>query len=369
MEERRVSFAAQNEIDAEQAFLNSMKALQELDEAGASATASEAAVRDDSSVGGGSRDGIDLSSGHDVALIGDTEDQKVTPLPDSGASANVGSAITASLFASTSSGAATSAVKPDATQQSTSTASSPSPPSTASSQRRTAAPFSYDEGDDESGPTGVISDDTGINSANSTAAAPTSSAPPTPAAMAQTFPNVHPVSATPPVSVATSNNTTAPIPPPITLVIPEDISTQTSTQNVTPMSATNEMQQSNSIAGVPQEQSQPSMGVISNSSSNVTVPSTSNTGAGVNAPATSTTPAPAAPSHKRKRLPQDKVGQLEDRIAEDPRGDIDAWFSLIAEHQKKGKFDEARAVFERFFLVFPACVRIEISLCFDYFTV
>jgi len=367
MEERRVSFAAQNEIDAEQAFLDSMKALQELDEAGASATASEVLVQGDSSVGGESGDGMDLGSGHDAALIGDTEDQKVTPLPDAGASANVGSAIAASSF-STSSGAATPLVKPGATQQSTSTTCSPSPPSAASSQRRTAAPFSYDEGDDEPGPAGVISDETGINSAKSTATAPSPSAPPTPAAMAQTFSNRHSVSVTPPVSVNPSNNTAAPTPP-IALVIPEDISAQTSPQNVTPMSATDEIQQSDSVAGVPQEQSQPSIGVISNSSSNVAVPSTSNVGAGVNPPATSAAPTTTVPSHKRKRLPQDKVGQLEDRIAEDPMGDIDAWFSLIAEHQKKGKFDEARTVFERFFLVFPACVRIEISLCFDYFTV
>ncbi|CAZ83898.1 unnamed protein product [Tuber melanosporum] len=59
-------------------------------------------------------------------------------------------------------------------------------------------------------------------------------------------------------------------------------------------------------------------------------------------------------ANKRKRLPQDIVGQLEDRIAEDPRGDIDAWLALIEEHRKKGKFDDVRAVYERFFVVFPA---------------
>lgn len=56
---------------------------------------------------------------------------------------------------------------------------------------------------------------------------------------------------------------------------------------------------------------------------------------------------------KRKRLPQDTVGRLEDRIAEDPRGDIPAWLALIGEHKRKGKFDDARAVYERFFQVFP----------------
>ena len=63
--------------------------------------------------------------------------------------------------------------------------------------------------------------------------------------------------------------------------------------------------------------------------------------------------------NKRKRLPQDIVGQLEDRIAEDSRGDIDAWLSLINEHQKKGRLDEARSVYERYLAVFPTAV----SLC------
>jgi cleavage stimulation factor subunit 3 len=63
-------------------------------------------------------------------------------------------------------------------------------------------------------------------------------------------------------------------------------------------------------------------------------------------------------SNKRKRLPQDKIGQLEDRIAEDPRGDIDAWLRLIDEHQKKGKLDEARAAYERFLEIWPHSVCI-----------
>lgn len=61
---------------------------------------------------------------------------------------------------------------------------------------------------------------------------------------------------------------------------------------------------------------------------------------------------------KRKRLPQDLVGQLEDRIADNPRGDVDAWLSLIEEHKRKGKFDDARAVYERFFVIFPQAVSL-----------
>ena len=61
------------------------------------------------------------------------------------------------------------------------------------------------------------------------------------------------------------------------------------------------------------------------------------------------------PSAKRKRLPQDKVGQLEDRIALDAR-DADAWLALIGEHQAKGKISDARNTYERFFKVFPDLV-------------
>ena len=65
---------------------------------------------------------------------------------------------------------------------------------------------------------------------------------------------------------------------------------------------------------------------------------------------------PATPT--TKRLPHDKVGQLEDRITEDPRGDTDAWRTLIAHYREKGQFDQARKVYERFFKVFPSAVCI-----------
>lgn len=73
----------------------------------------------------------------------------------------------------------------------------------------------------------------------------------------------------------------------------------------------------------------------------------------------SVSPGPASAahiSHKRKRLPQDIVGQLEDRIAEDPRGDVDAWLALIDEHRKKGKYAEARDVYERLLQIWPTSV-------------
>ena len=65
------------------------------------------------------------------------------------------------------------------------------------------------------------------------------------------------------------------------------------------------------------------------------------------------TPTRSAP---KARLPHDRVGMLEDRIRDDPRGDLDAWLGLIAEHRKRNKLDDARAAYERFFKVFPMAV-------------
>jgi cleavage stimulation factor subunit 3 len=66
----------------------------------------------------------------------------------------------------------------------------------------------------------------------------------------------------------------------------------------------------------------------------------------------------------KARLPLDRVGILEDRIKEDPRGDIDAWLSLISEHRKRNKIEDARAVYDRFFKVFPSAVSSLFISCF-----
>ena len=58
----------------------------------------------------------------------------------------------------------------------------------------------------------------------------------------------------------------------------------------------------------------------------------------------------------RPRLPNDTIGILEDRIKEDEKGDVDAWLGLINEHKKRGKLDDVRKVYERFFTVFPHAV-------------
>lgn len=65
-------------------------------------------------------------------------------------------------------------------------------------------------------------------------------------------------------------------------------------------------------------------------------------------------------STSKPRLPQDQIGKLEDRIAEDPKGDVNAWLELIALYRAKNKLEDARQVYERFFEVFPTAVSIQI---------
>lgn len=62
------------------------------------------------------------------------------------------------------------------------------------------------------------------------------------------------------------------------------------------------------------------------------------------------------------RLAHDVVGILEDRIKEDPRGDILAWLELVDELKRRNKQDEVRQLYDRFFEVFPLAVRSSSSL-------
>jgi cleavage stimulation factor subunit 3 len=64
----------------------------------------------------------------------------------------------------------------------------------------------------------------------------------------------------------------------------------------------------------------------------------------------------AIPAAPRGRLPHDRVGILEDRINEDPRGDLSAWLELISEHRNRNRIESTRDVYERFFKVFPLVV-------------
>lgn len=58
-----------------------------------------------------------------------------------------------------------------------------------------------------------------------------------------------------------------------------------------------------------------------------------------------------------QRLPHDKVGQLEDRIKDDPKADTEAWKTLIHHYREKGQIDSVRKVYGRFLEVFPTAVR------------
>ena len=82
----------------------------------------------------------------------------------------------------------------------------------------------------------------------------------------------------------------------------------------------------------------------------------------------SSTEKPLAPpaAAPRARLPHDRIGILDDRIKEDPRGDLEAWLSLIGEHRKRGKVNDARNVYERFFTVFPQAVKFHLLPLYRY---
>lgn len=70
----------------------------------------------------------------------------------------------------------------------------------------------------------------------------------------------------------------------------------------------------------------------------------------------STAPTPVPESPAQGRLAHDLVGILQDRIEEDPRGDIFAWLELIAEHRSRNRLDSARETYESFLKLFPMAV-------------
>ena len=67
-------------------------------------------------------------------------------------------------------------------------------------------------------------------------------------------------------------------------------------------------------------------------------------------------------SAARSRIPHDTIGILEDRTKEDQKGDMEAWLSLIDEYKQRGKIDEIRKVYDRFFSVFPQAVSTDAIL-------
>lgn len=68
-------------------------------------------------------------------------------------------------------------------------------------------------------------------------------------------------------------------------------------------------------------------------------------------------PTPDLPSKAPLAVPSlDPVTLLEARVKEDPRGDMDAWLNLIADHRLRSQVDEVRSVYNRFLEVFPQAV-------------
>jgi cleavage stimulation factor subunit 3 len=67
-----------------------------------------------------------------------------------------------------------------------------------------------------------------------------------------------------------------------------------------------------------------------------------------------------APGLPKSRLAHDVVGILEDRIKDDPRGDIDAYLELIDEFKNRNKQEDARRVYEDYLKVFPFAVRADL---------
>lgn len=87
------------------------------------------------------------------------------------------------------------------------------------------------------------------------------------------------------------------------------------------------------------------------------------TAASAPVPATTTSPIAPTPVDSSSVTPAvtslislDPVALLEARVKEDPRGDMDAWLSLIADHRQSNRLDQARKTYNAFLEVFPQAV-------------
>ncbi|OAA49650.1 CFIA complex component Rna14 [Metarhizium rileyi] len=83
--------------------------------------------------------------------------------------------------------------------------------------------------------------------------------------------------------------------------------------------------------------------------------------ASVNPSSNGTTPIPntdALPTASLGLVGLNPVVLLEARIQEDPRGDMDAWLNLMADHKRRGRLDELRLLYNRFLDVFPQAAEI-----------
>ncbi|KAK6226511.1 mRNA 3'-end-processing protein RNA14 [Colletotrichum tabaci] len=117
------------------------------------------------------------------------------------------------------------------------------------------------------------------------------------------------------------------------------------------------------VAQAPIAQNHPPLPVPTPAESQVGVtPEQPNNGIAVRAPSAASSAAHAPPPPTvhpvPSRDPNDTFGILEDRVKEDPRGDMEAWLALIAEHRRYDQLDELRGVYERFIEVFPQAADI-----------
>lgn len=58
-----------------------------------------------------------------------------------------------------------------------------------------------------------------------------------------------------------------------------------------------------------------------------------------------------------QHMPANIIGILEERVKNDPRGDMDAWLALIDETRRHNVVQSSRSVYERFLQTFPQSVR------------
>ncbi|KAK6081648.1 cfia complex component [Seiridium cupressi] len=74
----------------------------------------------------------------------------------------------------------------------------------------------------------------------------------------------------------------------------------------------------------------------------------------------------------KPHLPADTISILEDRVKNDPRGDMDAWLALIEETRRRNVVQDSRSVYERFLQNYPQSAEIwvqylEMELSLDNF--
>ena len=66
--------------------------------------------------------------------------------------------------------------------------------------------------------------------------------------------------------------------------------------------------------------------------------------------------ASTASAASKGRLAHDIIGILQDRIQEDPRGDVDAWLQLVEEFKSRNKDDDVRKTYDELLKLFPLYV-------------